>query len=188
MPNIARVQVSWNGTPVVGGGLSTFYFNEAATGFVADVVTFFDAIKGVFPQLLSWTIPGNGDLLDVASGQLTGTWAETGGSTVNCTGVGDYPQGVGARVRWATNGITNGRRVRGSTYLAPLLNGQFQGSNGLAEAARSLFANSGNVLVAAQSGDFLIYTQPKPGVAGKTQIVTSADCPDKVSWLRSRRT
>jgi len=188
MPNLARVRVEWAGTPVVGGGLSTFYFDEAHSGFQADLQTFFDAIKGVFPSLLTWRIPGSGDLIDVATGGLSGTWTEGSDLTVSATGVGQYPLGVGARLTWRTAGLTNGRRVTGATYLAPLLSGQFEGSSALVAAVVTLFNTAGNSLQSASAGNMMIYTQPRPGTAGAASAVTAASCPDKVSWLRSRRT
>jgi len=188
MANLARVRVEWTGTPVVGGGLSTFYFNEVHVGFQADLQAFFDAIKGVFPSLLVWRIPGSGDLIDEASGALSGTWTEGADVSVTATGVGQYPLGVGARLTWRTAGLTNGRRVTGATYLAPLLSGQFEGSSALVPAVVTLFNTAGNSLVTASAGEMVVYTQPVNGAGGKGSEVTSASCPDKVSWLRSRRT
>jgi len=188
MPNLARVRTIWSGTPVVGAGVSTFYFDEAHSGFVADVRDFFYTIKVVFPSLLNWRVAGSGDLIDIATGQLSGSWSEGLDLSVNATGVGQFPFGVGARVTWQTAGITNGRRVKGATFLAPLLSGQFEGSSALVPAVVTLFNTAGNALVTASGTNMKIYTQPRLGVTGQASTVTAASAPDKVSWLRSRRT
>lgn len=188
MANLARVRVEWSGSPVQGGGLSTFYFDEAGSGWTAAVTAFFNAIKGVFPTLLTWKIPGSGDLINDASGALTGTWDEGLDQSVAANGVGQYPFGVGARVVWNTDGLTNGRRVKGSTFLAPLLSGQFEGSSALVPAVVTLFNTAANDLADSPDYDMKIWTQAVNGSGGKSSSVVSASCPDKVSWLRSRRT
>lgn len=188
MANLARVRVEWSGTPVVGGGLSTFYFREEGSGWTAALSNFFDGIKGVFPSLLVWRIQGSGDLIDEVSGALSGTWTEGLDLTVSATGVGQYPLGVGARVVWNTNGLTNGRRVKGSMYLAPLLSGQFEGSAALVPALVTLLNTEANDLADSLDYTMGIWTQAKAGAGGKFQAVDSASVPDKVSWLRSRRT
>lgn len=173
---------------MTGGGLSTFYFKEAASGFVADVSAFFDAVKGVIAGATTIRIPGSGDLIDEGSGVLSGTWNDGSTTTIVSTGGGQWAQGVGARIRWNTAGITSGRRVRGSTYLVPITVGQYDGSNGLVPAAVTAMDAAADALVTAQLDDFVIWTRPRPGVVGKSSAVLSADAPDTVSWLRTRRT
>ena len=71
-----RLRVTWNG---LGGlpGLSTFYYG-VSTPNVSDAVTFFTAIRTLFPTGLSWDIPSSGDEIDDATGQLTGGWVGSG--------------------------------------------------------------------------------------------------------------
>ena len=45
-----------------------------------------------------------------------------------------------------------------------------------------------NTLVTDSAGAMRVYTPPKLGAVGKSNEVTSAEVPDQVSWLRSRRT
>ena len=187
MPNLARVRVTWTGSPVVGGGLSTFYFDEAHEGYVADLVAFFDAIDGGFPIGLSISVPGSGDLIDVATGELSGTWTELGAQTIPGTNNGNFVQGTGARVVWNTDGITNGRRVKGSTFLAPIAAANFEGSSALTAGFIGTIQTAATALVAASGTSMRIYTQPRPGTTGAQSTVTSATVPDKTSWLRSRR-
>lgn len=188
MANLARVRVEWTGTPVVGSGVSTFYFDEAATGYPADLSTFFDTIKGRIPIGVTIRIPSNGDLIDVASGELTGTWSEAGGSVVVCSGTGNYAAGVGARSKWRTSGIKNGRRVVGSTFLCPLTTGAYDSDGTILAAVLSTLSGATTALVTAVGTDMKIYSRPVAGSGGQASTVVSGEVPDKVSWLRSRRT
>lgn len=188
MTNLARVRVEWSGTPVTGPGLSTFYFDSAGEGWVADLVTFFTAVRAFVPTGAAMTVPSSGDLIDDASGELVGAWSEPGGALVAGNGNGTWPQGVGARVVWATDGIRNGRRVKGSTFIVPIVSSSFEGASGLTAGAQSGLGNAANALVTAQAGTMRIWSRPLPGQAGTSSVVIDGDVPDKVSWLRTRRT
>src|SRR6187455_3059900 len=121
MANVARVRAVWAGAGVTGPGVSTFYFNEIHSGFVSDVATYFNAWSTWIPTGITVTISNTGDLLDVATGQISGTWTDGGTAVATMGGAGVYAQGVGARVKWSTAGIRNGRRVRGSTFMVPTI-------------------------------------------------------------------
>lgn len=185
MTTLRRLRVTWDG---LGGlpGLSTFYYGVASPN-VSDCVTFFNAIKAQFPTALSWTIPSSGDEIDDATGQLTGTWLGSGGGTVVGTGGNlAYAAGVGARVVWRTTSIVNGRRLNGSTFLAPILGSKFDTSGtidnttlGVLQTAASAFAASG---VAKE-----IWHRPVNGAGGTSAPINTADVPDRVTSLRSRR-
>lgn len=188
MANLARVRVPWGGTPVTGDGVSTFYFDEAHSGFLSDVRTFFDAWKGWIAGGTTFSFPDTGDLIDVATGELTGTWAEPVAATIVATGIGQWAQGVGTRSVWRTSGIRRGRRVQGSTFMVPLTSGCFTGAGGLDDAIRALMLTASSNLVLASGTNMKIYSQPDAAGAGQQNTVIGAVIPDKVSWLRSRRT
>lgn len=188
MANLARVRVSWSGPAVVGSGVSTFYFDESHTGFVANLTSFFDGVKSLCPSSVTWSIPNGGDLIDTATGALSGSWVDGSPGLVFGTGSGDFPQGVGGRIRWLTNGIRNGRRVRGATYLVPFINTQFEGANGLKTAALNIMNSVSAGLVSTSAGKMVVWSPAVGGAGGQANVVISSDAPDKVSWLRSRRT
>lgn len=173
---------------MVGPGVSTFYFGEAASGFPADLFNFWDALKGIIGGGVTVTVPDSGDLIDVATGELSGTWTDTGGGAISSTGIGDYALGVGARIRWHTNGVVGGRRVVGSTFIVPLAPGSYQSSLGLTNAVVTTLTAAAGALFSAASGPNHVYSKPRPGRAGSSHPVVSASAPDAVSWLRSRRT
>lgn len=184
-----RTQVVWSGDIVTGGGLSTFYTDEAAGGpILAPLVTFFTAIRGSFPNGITWTIPDGGDLLNEANGQLTGTWSESGGAAVASNGgAGAYVAGVGARAVWRTSAIRGGRRVRGSTFLLPLLAAGYDPFGTLAAGTLSTLEGAVQALLTAAPG-LRVWSRPRPSLAGAMIPIDSVEIPDKVSWLRSRRT
>lgn len=168
-------------------GLSTFYYG-VATPNVSDAVTFFTAIKGLFPNTLTWVIPSSGDELDSATGTLTGVWAGTGGGTVAGTVAGaSYAAGTGVTVKWPTGVIHNGRRVLGRTFLNPITTSCYTSSGTLAaanqatvQAAASAFAASG-----VAKG---IWSRGRTPTDGIYAAINSAEVPNRVSSLRSRRT
>jgi len=182
------VRVALGGTGQVGPGVSTFYFADAHTGFVADLTAFYEDLKDRFPQGMTVSVPNSGDLIDEATGTLTGTWTDGTAGAVTGTAVDVFAQGVGARIVWNTSGVTNGRRVKGSTYLVPLVAGCYDTGGTLLTTPLGDFTTAAFNLWTAGGGNMVILTRPVEGAGGKSSVVTSSSVPDKVSWLRSRRT
>ena len=188
MADIHRLRVAWSGNAVVGPGLTTFYVDPSFSAVPAAVVTFLQDIDNYIPTGVTWTVPSGGDILDDATGDLIGAWTGTGGSSVNSIGSGDYAQGVGARIRYSTNGIVAGRRVRGATFVVPLLASLYSGAGILDSTVVTGLQTAANVLLGTAAGDLLVWSRPAPGRAGSSHSITSAVVPNQISWLRSRRT
>ena len=189
MSTVYRLRVTWTGTPVVGQGLSTFYFdNGIASGIAGHVKAFFTGAKATFPSGITWTIPNSGDLLESTTGELTGGFVTTGGGTETSGGTGvNFVQGAGGRVVWNTDGIFKGRRVRGATFMCPLVLDYWEGANAISSVATGNWATQAANLITAEP-TLCVLSRPSGGVAGEVNVVTSATIPDKTSWLRSRRT
>lgn len=186
MATLRRLRVTWDG---LGGlpGLSTFYYGVASPN-VSDCVAFFTAIKALVPTALSWTIPSSGDEIDDATGQLTGSWLGSGGGTVTGTGGNTpYAAGVGARVVWNTTTIVNGRRLKGATFLAPLLAAKFDASGTIDNAALTTLQTAASAFAASGVAKE-IWHRPVGGVGGTSAPINDALVPDRVTSLRSRRT
>jgi hypothetical protein len=182
------MRVVWSGAQVIGGGLSTFYFTDGATGQSADVSTFFEAIKSRLAGGVIVTVPSGGDVISDTDGSLVSTWGTGGGAATTGTGNAIYAAGVGARIVWRTAGVNGGRRVSGSTFIVPLDTPSYDASGTLATTVVSNLQSAADALVTAQASAFTIWSRSQNGGAGANHEVTSADAPDKVSWLRSRRT
>lgn len=198
MANIRVLRVALSGNAVVGGGVMTFYnTSETATGWPAAVKSFLNAAPLMFPTSLTFTVPNTGDVLDVDTGALVGSWTDGAAQTpFSGTNTGDWAAGVGIRVVWNTDVIHARRRLRGSNFLVPVAAGIFDvdGTVDTATISERQTAAANYITSQAQAA---VYSRPKPArpgahgtlpaVGGFFAPILSATIPDKVSWLRSRR-
>lgn len=183
--SLARYRVVWTGGPG-GQGVSTFHGEPADGSALADIQTFFDSIKGLFPAALSWSFPSTGDTIDLATGQIDGSWTTTTQTGVVGTSTNSpWAAGVGAAVRWETGVVHNGRRVRGRTFLTGLV-GSAYGPDGTIRDADLVTIQNAATLLAANAGLVVFYGAGANG-NGAAPII-SAVVPDRVSWLTTRRT
>jgi hypothetical protein len=192
MTDMFRLRVLWGGSGVVGGGVSTFFFDSGATAsaITPAINTFFTAIKGNVPNTVTWTIPNGGDLITEDTGILTGAWTSGGAYTIVATGTNQWASGVGGRINWHTGSVINHRRVRGSTFIAPLSNNLFD-TDGTLNNTMVTAVNTACANLVATTGVLLgVWHRPHPKGSsnGALALVTSGTMPDQVSWLRTRRT
>jgi hypothetical protein len=190
---IQRLRVAWSSSNVVGPGLSTFYCSTAGDNLSAGVKAFFTGLASTIAGGTTITIPNFGELIEDTTGDLAGSWSSSpaDGGTVTATGSGSFASGVGLRVVWNTSGIHAGRKVRGSTFVVPISSSAFEGAAFIVEAVRANVLTAANGLITAvPSLRILSLPTVHSGVAvpGQSSTVTAALVPDKVSWLRSRRT
>lgn len=182
---VRKIPVTWN-TGVGGVGVSIFYTIDSVD-VTAALGTFFGAIKAFFPTSVTWQVPSAGDTLDIASGKITGGWS--GGTASTTTGAGGtaYVAGTGAYVRWLTSGVINGRRVKGRTFLCPLITGCFDANGTISDANVATMQTAVNAL--AGTGMLDVYTRPHPKGAlnGQLSLVSAGVVPDKVTSIHSRR-
>lgn len=188
MANLARMRVTWTGSAVIGGGVTTFYTTLPTSGFATAVKNFYTALAPLVPTTCTWTIPHSGDTITDSAGALSGVWSEAGADdVVVSTLAGAYANGVGARVVLKTAGIRGGRRVNGSIFVVPLALGSYQSDGTLVDANVTTIRNAAAALVAAVPL-YILSKHHKGTSDGQSSLVTSSTVPDKVSWLRSRRT
>lgn len=185
MPSLRRVEVTWTGLTGLPG-LSVFY-TDAASDVTTNLGTFFNAIKGAFPTGLSWSIPSTGDEVDVATGLLTGSWTGGTAATVAAGPNTPYAAGVGAFIRWGTPLIIGGRRLKGRTFLAPLLSSLYDASGTIDNANLGTLQSAASTLAAA--GKLVTWHRPSTLApsGGASATITSAQVPDQVTWLKTRR-
>lgn len=183
MTTLDRIRVNWTGG-AGGDGVSTFYAVTTATTALADLRTFYDSIKALFPSVFTWSFPNAGDQIESTTGALVGAWTRSSAASVTPGLAGIYSGGVGARVRWETGSIVNGHRVRGTTFLTGLLSTQYQSDGSLSAACITALDAAADTM--AGTGALVVWSRPVGGISG-VSTVTSASVPDKVSWLTSRR-
>lgn len=189
MANIKRVRCTWSGAGVIGPSVSTYYFTATASGFPADLQTFFQAIKSALPDDVTITVPNAGDVIDETNGTLQNVWTDSGGSTTTGTASGAFQQGSGGRVKWLTGGIHNDRRVIGSTFLVPMASLAFTTFGIMDTASQAVIQTAASALVSAVTPDMVIWSKPTPpgGSDGESNAVIAASVPLYVTQLRSRR-
>jgi hypothetical protein len=185
MSVLRRIPVTWQ-TGAGGAGVSFFYSIQADDVTTA-LGTFFNAIKGPFPNVVSWNVPAAGDTIESTTGALVGSWS--GGTSASITGgtSGTYAAGTGAYVRWLTNTVRNGRKFVGRTFLVPLVSGVYDNDGTITGTNLTTFQNAANTLVSTST--VVVWGRPSgPGAAdGLFAEQTGAVVPDKVTSLRSRR-
>jgi len=190
MANLDRVRVTWSGTSIVGPGVSTFYTTGTGAALNAALKTYFTAITSAFPNLKGqWDFAAGGESIDSATGALVGAWGgSSSASIVMASPNASWVSGVGARVVWDTNTFANGRRVRGSTFMVPLQQSAYDADGTLTGSFVTLIQTAANALITTVP-QLTVWSRPTPAhPIGGASPVTSATVPDKVSWLRSRRT
>jgi hypothetical protein len=185
MATIRRYRVLWGGLSGLPG-YSLFYATSAGA-LASDLVTFFNAVKAVFPSPLSWDIPISGDTLDDATGTINGGWTDVSGGVVTSVTAGAYAAGVGAYASYGTAAIVNGRRLRGRTFLAPLIANGFDSSGTISSSYLAVLSPAVSTLAA--SGKMVVWHRPTVAApsSGSSSLVTSGTVPDQVTALRSRR-
>ena len=186
MADLQRVVITWTGGTGLPG-VNVVYGDTSVPSVVTDMLDFFDAIKGLIPSSVTVNVPSNGDLIDDATGTLSGSWSGSEGGSVTGTSGVSYGAGVGVAIQWNTNGIRNGRRVRGRTFVAPLTSDIFQNDGTIGSTPRTTLQTAASAV--ATAGHLTIWSRPTTsgGSDGTSNLVLSATVPDRVTALRSRR-
>lgn len=188
MATVARISVSWQGWPGAPG-VSQFYASTSSLQATVDALrAFFQAQNTLIPTGLTITVPGSGDTLDDATGNLVGTWSVTTPPViVTGSGAGAYAGNAGAVVHWLTAAVINGRRLRGRTFMVPLVASAYDTSGSISTAALATITGAANTLLSATLGFLLVWHRPVPPAAGSTAAYNAVRVPDLAVSLRSRR-
>ena len=193
MASIQKVQAVWTGFG--GGPGTTTMYATVAADLLTPLRAFFNSLIAILPTGLTITLPGIGDIINDADGELTGTWGPvTSPAPVVGTGVAVYSAPSGVSVQWHTTGIVGGRRVKGRTYLVPWLGLQADGSP--SPTSLATLSTALGTYLAASAGNMKIWQRPRaasdgpPPVAaraGSSWPVDGSQVGDFMSVLRSRR-
>jgi len=202
MANLYRVRAvgsGWNGGP----GLATFYFLASPTATTpealegaARVRAYLLGMQTLMPLNIQWDVLENVDLLDVATGDLTGgftvaTQAAVIGSGANPT----YPIASAFLGRLGTGAIVAGRRLTGRTFFSPTIGASYDGAGQFTAGAQTSFTNAlaklTTQIVTPLSA--VVWSRPfagsptVPARAGTNAVVTGVSTTPKPAVLRSRR-
>lgn len=177
----------WSGGP----GYSVFHFDlpggvGSATDCANAVRAMFEAIKSYIPAAININFPGE-MTIHADDGTLTGTQVVSPApAMVDCAGASVYSAASGARITWETAGIVAGRRVRGRTFLVPLVATVYDSDGTLASAFRTNLQTAATNMLGAltTAGQNLVVWSP---TTSTIHDVGSATIPDQATVLRSRR-
>jgi len=180
-----RVRTTFTGPMVVGGGVQDFYF-DSNVGTTQDAVdaahTFWTAAHDCFRVDTIAHFPSEVTILG-ANGVITGIDSVT--APGNVSGVDDsdpLPPQTQMLVRWRTGQFSNGREVRGRTFIPSA--GEATSFLGAPTASRvAALAAAANTLVTDTSAQLVVWSRTHQ-VAFP---VDSSSVWSKFATLRSRR-
>lgn len=202
MTAMLRVKLRWTGFQGAPG-YSIFHFRDfgapggwepgptEAAACVDRVKTFAQALNGVLPNGLTLTTLGDVEEIEDTNGQLVDihSVAQPTPMVSNVT-AGPYAAPVGAVINWRTGTVRKGRRIRGRTFLVPLIGACFENNGTLiASALTTINAASTTFIADAVAPDLGVYARPSaPGATdGQWAPISSFNVPDMGAVLRSRR-
>lgn len=194
MVNVLLVQSVSTGFPGAPG-FTTFAFAHGEGASVdlqfETAWDFWDSMKGSFPTTWSVVLNTEHRVVDEATGELvdiiplsgTGVSPAIAGTSGTAFGAGV----AGAVLSWRTLTNNRGRRVRGRTFLVPMRAAAYDANGTLAGNLANDLASAATSALITPENDFGIWSRPRAGLGGKFAGATAVTCPDKVSYLRTRR-
>lgn len=181
-----RVRVIWTGTPAVGDGLSTFYFNSAVgtpAQQVAAVNTFLDSVAASYADNLSWSTEQEVATINEATGNLEGLASVTPATGVGLDATDQLSPATQGLLRLAGAMIVGGRLLRGRLFLPGPCEGVNSPGGIPLLAYRTDYQDAAAVMIADANVEWRIWSRTH-GVSGD---VVTATVWDKWAVLRSRR-
>jgi hypothetical protein len=101
-----------------------------------------------------------------------------------------YSAASGACINWYTDGVRNGRRVRGRSFMVPIGSNGMENNGTLNATALGSWRTATDLLIASFENSTLgVWSRPSAPAAtdGIWHKTTSMTIPDKAAVLRSRR-
>lgn len=188
MADLREILVNW--TTAAGGGFKTVTYwddTHAINDQRQGLHDFLVAIRGQLANTVTFFQDQSGRVVDAGTGTLTGVWndAEAFGNVGNggAQCVSDATQVV---VQWLTGAITNGRFIRGRSFIPGLVTTALSGGN-LSPTAFGVFAPAAQALAAADLG-LAVWHRPVLGTGGNFSEVIDANVWTELGVLRRRRT
>lgn len=173
---------------LIDGGIFGDAAVSAATTAAQRVADAFSAIAGRLPEDVDIRINTEVEVLDSDSGQIIGMIDRDTVNVDQPSGSGGYSAASGAVVNWNTRDYRFGRRIRGRTFLVPLVASAYEDDGSLNPAALNTLQGFGEAIVGDAGGpEFGVWSRPRSGAGGVFATATSFSIPDMAAILRSRR-
>jgi len=201
MPNVSVVTALWNGFSGAPG-YSRFHFAELTndamrSGAGAAVRSFFFGFASVLMSSWSIAVQPTVQTFDAATGLLQGE-AGMGTPPATMPGTGAtttiFEGGSGTVINWLTGQVHAGKKIRGRTFLVPLLSTAFSSDGTLGSATQNSIITAGNALVSTSGITSVVWSRqwdtskPPHQTGGFLTNVNSVAVPDRAAQLRTRRT
>lgn len=205
MPDMIRIQTVLTGLTGLPGYNTTYWDSGVSiSGVRARLADFWDAAASAVGCGWTYTVATSGDIIDDATGNLTGAWSQSTAHTNGSSGA-DHAAGVGCQVTLNTVSIAHSHRLRGAIKIVPIASSLYA-SDGTLDSGVITALNSAYALLVPSVGDLLVWSRPfagrsaipvgyrvprpLPAIAarsGSSSPVTSCTIPDKAVTLATRR-
>jgi hypothetical protein len=198
MVEMARVTVNWtgfNGAP----GYTNLYFRDFETngidqaiadGAAAKVDTWLGAWDDFLPPSVAVQVDPTVEVIEATNGALLRFITVPAKPLRQGAGTGSYSAASGAVVNWYTDGVRNGRRIRGRSFMVPLAGNALATDGTLSDTALTTWRTATTTLISATgAGDMGVWARPSAPAAtdGSWTAASAFTIPDKAAVLRSRR-
>lgn len=187
MTDISRVRIQVTGTGVIGPSVLTLYTAGLGGDLSAAARTWLNAQAAFLPTDVTYQLPSDGDVIDDATGNITGSWTGSVVTPVTGSSGGAYARGVGYAVKWGTAGVVNSHHVRGRSFIVPCVGSCFTSDGGIDPTTGNTIDTASQAMVTALAGNFRIWSRPAPGRAGSSHAVTSGGVIHNTAWLKTRK-
>lgn len=182
-----EVRTAHTGVTVVGGGLTTMYFNAAGR----DPQELVDAVRTFWTATIAQRVVGTQSTplgfvrtIENTTGEVTAVTAVNPGAGINGTAGGaPLPPATQGLLRLRTGVIVRNRVLQGKIFL-PGVPVSFSSDGIPSTAYRTAYDTAAGGLI---SNALTIYSRPRGGLPGSGGAVGSASTWSKFAVLRSRR-
>lgn len=181
-----RVRTVFTGRPG-SPGYSTLYFAGDTPGeaqvAVTEITDFWDGVSQFMTTGTTITVEGDVEVVDPATGQVTGIFA-VGSESTTSTGAAAIAPALQGLIRWRTGDFVAGREIRGRLFV-PWLSSEAN-TAGLPSTAftAQMQASADNLLAdASAAGGLSIYSETHRQEA----LVSVATVWSEFAVMRSRR-
>lgn len=187
MYRIRTVFTGPQGSPWLG----TMFFDETvgtAQSAATAVGTFWGAVDALMHTTVTWATEADVSAIDDTNGQLMGVSSTTPQTGTGALGGELAPFVSQALVRWRTNGIVNGRSLRGRSFVPGLTTTSADDGRVIAATQATINAAAAALILDANSTLVVWHRPSGPGATdGNSATVVTGTCWSQYASLRSRR-
>lgn len=167
-----QYRVNWN-IPGAGPSVSTFHFADTGSPPDATVSEATSLMMGEAASFLPNDVSFAGESefrrLNTITGEFEASVVVSPPASVSGTGAGTWAGGAGFRVRWETNVVRAGRRVRGATFFVPATASAFTNTGRVSASVSNAMASPIASYLSALQGSgipLVIWSRPTPPPGG----------------------